>query len=135
MNKIKCGQIAMKSDENAAVPDKAGLDDRGREALVANRHLYRFADRGCEGQAGKGDRLLHGRRETAAGDFAVAVGRLHRLVSPQHAAVLQHQTEKLVLPGSDEQGSLADEVARDPKSTVQARPASSGETVSSMSWP
>jgi hypothetical protein len=79
--------------------------------------------------------LLQRRREGTGGDFAFALGGDDLLVAAQHALVEQDQAEELLLLAVGGQGGLADEIALVLQATVHARPASSGDTVSSMSWP
>src|ERR1700730_4002536 len=85
--------------------------------LVADLHLNDFARLDALRHARERDRFLHGRRERAARDFAVAVRREHLLVRAQHAArlavfLVQDQADERGLRAVGFELRLADEIAR-----------------------
>src|SRR5512139_2284724 len=79
--------ISFLLDEDFAIAHEGRLDHLRPQQLVANLDLHFVAGLDAGRYAGQCDRLVHARREAAAGGLAGALGGDDLLVRAQHAAV------------------------------------------------
>ena len=116
---------------------KGGFTTRAASSRSRTTTFHGAAQGDPHGHAGEGDRAIERRAERPARDLTGAAIGMHGLMRPQHAALV-HEREAdsaAATAGAPASAALPMKSRGLARSTVQASPDSSGDTVSSMSCP